>query len=260
MKQFLRDIIIEAGRMALDFQGRLSVLDVQRKSVRELVTEADKAVEAYLVSEILKRYPDHGILGEEQGERVGNEYRWLIDPIDGTTSFVHGQAYFGVSIGIEKAGEMVLGSVNFPAIDELYQADKGGGAYCNGKPIRVSTRDNLNDSVLATSFGCIDTTAANNNIAYFESINNEIMGIRNLGSAALHLCCVGCGQLEGYWQVNIKPWDVAAGLLIVEEAGGNCSKFSGGPSDLSTDFIASNGKIHNEMVRRFKAVQAIVSS
>jgi len=246
--------------MALGFQRDLSGLDVQRKSVRELVTEADKAVEKYLVSEIIKRYPDHGILGEEQGERVGNEYRWLIDPIDGTTSFVHGEAYFGVSIGVEKAGAMVLGAVNFPATGEIFESEKGRGASCNGKAIRVSARDNLNDSVLATSFGCIGTTTADNNIAYFESINTEILSMRNLGSAALHLCYVGCGRLDGYWQVNIKPWDVAAGLLIVAEAGGKCSKFAGGPSDLSGDFIASNGKIHSEMVRRFKAVQIQVSS
>ena len=259
MKEFLRDIVTEAGRMALAYQQRLSELEVQRKSVRELVTAADRAVEEYLISEILRRYPDHGILGEEQGGRVGNEYRWLIDPIDGTTSFVHGEAYFGVSIGIEKAGAMVLGSVNFPALGELYQAEKGRGASCNGKTIRVSSRAKLHDSVLATSFGCIGTTAADNNIAYFESINTEILSVRNLGSAALHLCYVADGQLDGYWQVNIKPWDVAAGWLIVTEAGGVCSKFSGKPSDLSGDFIASNGKIHSEMVQRFTAVQRRLS-
>ena len=255
MKQFLKDIITEAGKLSLDYRGRLSELVVENKSVRELVTQADKAVEEFLTVEIRKRYPDHGILGEEQGEHLGREYRWLIDPIDGTTCFVHGQPFFGVSIGIEKSGQMILGAVNFPVLGEMYEAAQGDGAKCNGTNIRVSERQELSQSVLATSLGCIGTTEADDNVGFFRGINTRIKSLRILGSAALHLCYVANGLLDGYWQGDVKPWDVAAGMLIISEAGGKYTDFSGAPYDLSAGIVATNGLIHDELTRLLRAVR-----
>ncbi len=254
MKHFLKDIITQAGKLTLDYRRRLPELVVQNKSVRELVTEADKAVEKFLTAEILKRYPDHGILGEEQGERLGREYRWLIDPIDGTTCFVHGQPFFGISIGIEKSGQMVLGAVNFPVLGEMYEAAQGDGAKCNGTNIRVSNRQELGQSVLATSLGCIGTTVVDDNVEFFRGINTRIKSLRILGSAALHLCYVANGLLEGYWQGDVKPWDVAAGMLILSEAGGKYTDFSGAPYDLSAGIVATNGLIHHKLIQLLSAV------
>lgn len=260
MKQFLKNIITEAGKMTLNYRKGLSELVIEHKSVRELVTEADKAVEEFLVAQISKRYPDHGILGEEQGQRVGNEYRWLIDPIDGTTSFVHGQPFYGVSIGVEKSGQMVLGAVNFPVMGELFEAEKDGGSQCNGKAIRVSARKKLSESVLATSFGCVGTTEKDDNVEFFRGLNTCIKSVRFLGSAALHCCYVANGQMDGYWQGDVKPWDVAAGMLIISEAGGKCSNFSGDAYDFSGDFLATNSRIHDELIRLLNAVRERINN
>lgn len=249
MRQFLKDIVVEAGRMALAYRGRLGQMRVDKKSVKDLVTDADRIIEKFLRKEIGKRYPEHGILGEEEGEKAGKEYRWLIDPIDGTTSFVHGQPFFGVSIGLEKSGEPVLGAVSLPAMGELYEAQKGGGAYCNGKAIGVSQCSSLAESVMATSVGCIGQEAEIDNMNYLGAVKGHIISMRNFGSAAMHLCYVACGRLEGYWQVDIKPYDVAAGILLVTEAGGKYSDFSGGMSKFYKQVLTTNGRIHEDMIK-----------
>lgn len=248
MKQFLKNIILEAGKMALDFQCKLSELTVERKSTTQLVTEADQAVEDFLITEIKKRYPEHAVLGEETGQHPGREYRWLIDPIDGTTSFIHGQPFFSVSIGLEKEDQSVLGAVYLPAFFELFEAEKDHGAFCNGRKIQVSSRTRLAESVVATSLGCRGYTPQNDNLNHFLAVKSQLRGIRILGSAAIHMSYVAAGRLDGYWQINIQPYDAAAGKLLVNEAGGQCSDFSDSTKNFYREFVATNGKIHHDLI------------
>jgi myo-inositol-1(or 4)-monophosphatase len=247
-KLFLKNIILEAGKMALAYQGKLADLSVERKSTTQLVTEADQAIEKFLVAEIKKRYPEHALFGEETGEHEGRQYRWLIDPIDGTTSFIHGQPFFSVSIGVEKEGQSVLGAVYLPAFSELFEAEKNHGAFCDGRKIQVSSRSDLAESIIATSLGCRGYTPENDNLKNFLAAKDQLRGIRILGSAAMHLCYVAAGCLDGYWQINIQPYDVAAGRLLVAEAGGRCSDFSGNTQNFYREFVATNGKIHHDLI------------
>jgi len=248
LKQFLKDVILEAGKLALDFQSKLTELTVERKSTTQLVTEADQAVEEFLITEIKKRYPGHAVLGEETGQHPGRQYRWLIDPIDGTTSFIHGQPFFSVSIGLEKEGQSVLGAVYLPAFSELFEAEKNQGAFCNGRNIQVSSRTRLAESLVATSLGCRGYTPQNDNLNHFLAVKSQLRGIRITGSAAMHMCYVAAGRLDGYWQINIQPYDAAAGKLLVAEAGGQCSDFSGSDRNFYREFVATNGKIHHDLI------------
>ena len=248
MKQFLKDIITEAGDITLTHRARLSDIQVNHKSAKDLVTEADLAVEQYLVNRIKDAYPDHSILGEESGTHTGNEYRWIIDPIDGTTSFVHNQPFYSVSVALEKAGRLILGAVFVPVLDELFMAELGKGATCNGKPIHVSNREKLSDCVLATGFACVRSDLSDNNIPHFVNILPCIRGIRRYGSAAIDLAYVAAGKHDGYWELNLKIYDVAAGILMVTEAGGTVTDFAGiNQNDIPAKILATNGLIHNEL-------------
>jgi len=248
MKQFLHDIVAQAGKMALDYRARLGELVVERKSINELVSTADPAIETFLTTEIRRRYPGHAIFGEEHGHHSGSQYRWLIDPIDGTTCFVRGLPFFGVSVGVEKDDKLVLGAVYLPALDEFFEAQRDHGAFLNGKPINVSQHARLQESVLATSVGCIGYGPEKDNLAAITAIKPNILTLRNFGSAAMHCCYVACGRLEGYWQPSARPYDVAAGLLIVHEARGRFSDFNGRLQNHYHQVVASNGLIHDDMV------------
>ena len=241
--------------MAMDYRQRLSELVVASKSDTELVTEADKAIEDYLVGRIKERYPDHGIYGEETGKHPGGEYRWLIDPIDGTTSFVHGLRHFCVSIAVEKAGELILGMVNAPELGEMFEAEKGQGAFLNGKAIRVSGRSSLRESVLGTSLGCYGYEPGEDNLDYILGVKQQVRNIRFFGSAALHCCYVATGWLEAYWQPRINHYDVAAGMLMVSEAGGKYSDLSGETGPFSNEIMVANVSIHEELAEIFRGVK-----
>jgi len=245
----LHDIIVEAGKISLEYQSRLSELSVEYKTKDELVSEADRAVEKFLRTEINHRYPKHGILGEEQAEKAGDQYRWVIDPIDGTTSFVNGQPFYGISIGLEKSGETILAAVNLPAMDELFEAQKGRGAYCNGKGISVSRRSDLSKCVLVSGFAALRGGLSNKVLNNFCAVMRRIWSVRVLGSAAMDLCYVACGRMDGFWELGLKPYDVAAGLLIVAEAQGRYSDYSGRTDNIPHEVIATNGLIHDEMIR-----------
>jgi myo-inositol-1(or 4)-monophosphatase len=247
MKQFLKSIMTEAGRIAMAHKARLSQMQVDRKSDKDLVTEADLAVEHYLVEQIKMHYPEHAILGEESGSHLGNEYRWLIDPIDGTTSFVHDQPFFSISVALEKSGEIILAGVNAPVLGELFMAEKGVGATLNDKPIHVSQRDKLIDSVLGTGFACVRQNLEHNNLPYFAKVVPVIRGIRRYASAAVDLSYVACGRMEGFWELNLKIYDIAAGMLILTEAGGKVTDFAGGTTNQPHETLATNGKIHDEL-------------
>lgn len=247
MFEFLKSIITEAGDLALEHKARLAEVRVDRKSDKDLVTEADVAVEKFLVDQIQKTYPDHAILGEESGSHAGGDYRWIIDPIDGTTSFVHDQPFFSTSIALEHKGQIILAAVNAPVLGELFMAEKGRGATLNGNPIHVSKRDKLVNCVLATGFACMRENLPHNNLPYFAKLAPVIRGVRRYGSAAVDMCYVAAGRLEGFWELNLKIYDMAAGLLIVNEAGGTVTDFAGTPDGIPAEVLATNKTIHAEM-------------
>lgn len=243
----MKDIITRAGQIALEHKTRLGDVRVERKSEKDLVTEADLAVERYLVEQIRQMYPSHGILGEETGTHTGTEYRWIIDPIDGTTSFVHDQPFYSISVAVERNGQRVLAAVNAPTLGELFMAEKGKGATLNGSPIHVSGRDKLIDSVLCTGFACVRHNMQHNNLPYFNRIVPLIRDVRRYGSAAIDLSYVAAGRLDGFWELNLKIYDIAAGILILQEAGGIVTDFAGKHDSMPAEIAATNGKIHHEL-------------
>lgn len=240
--------------MSLDYRSRLKTLEVSHKSRNDLVSEADVAIEKFLVEQIRQAYPGHAIRGEESGDVAGSEYCWIIDPIDGTTSFVHGQPYYSVSIAVEKAGAYALAAVNAPAMGELYEAQAGGGARLNDEPIHVSATAELSDSVMATGFACIRFDQTRNNLAYFNALVPRLRDVRRYGSAALDLCYTACGRMEGFWELHLKIFDVAAGFLILSEAGGRWGDFAGTPRGVCEEVLATNGLIHEQVMHLFASV------
>ncbi|MBP8303560.1 MAG: inositol monophosphatase [Phycisphaerae bacterium] len=250
MKEFLKRIAVEAGELSLGYREGLSSIRVRQKSAKNLVTEADVAVERFLVQQIRDRFPDHAILAEEGGSLGGiAPYRWIIDPIDGTNSFLHGQPFYSVSIALEKDGHVILGSVYAPVLGELFLAERQGGATLNGTPIRVSAEDTLVDCLLGTGFACLRDNLPRNNLPYLCAVLPKVLDIRRSGSVAIDLCYVACGRLDGFWELNLRPYDIAAGQLILAEAGGRITDFAGGEDHIPDELAASNGRIHKDLVR-----------
>jgi len=247
MQKFLEDIIKKAGELTLDYRRDLSKVRVDRKSAKDLVTEADVAVENLIVAAIKEKYPSHSILGEETGATKGDDNRWIIDPIDGTVSFVHEQPFYSVSIAFEQAGIVTNAAVYAPVLGDLFTAVKGGGAFLNGEPIKVSGCDDIGDCILATGFACIRGGLKENNLPVFTKMMPLIRAVRRYGSAAVDCCYVACGRLDGFWEFNLNVYDVAAGRLILEEAGGRFSDFSGGQDRLFLQVLATNGLLHDRV-------------
>ncbi|MBN2065014.1 MAG: aminotransferase class IV [Sedimentisphaerales bacterium] len=249
-------ISVEAGKLAMEYRSKLGSLQVDHKSKKDLVTQADIAVEKYLVGEIKKAYPAHSIFGEESGAHSGNEYRWVIDPIDGTGSFVYGHPIFSVSIALEKAGTTILAAVNIPAQNELFEAELGKGATLNGKPIKVSACTDFGYAMLATGFACMRTNEEHNNLPYLQAILPKIQDLRRFGSAAADLCFVACGRLDGFWELNLHVYDVAAGILILTEAGGKVTDFQGRAlAGEYGEIVATNSVLHEELTGITTAVR-----
>jgi myo-inositol-1(or 4)-monophosphatase len=248
LKEFLYDIIKQAGSISLDFRTRLSSLEITKKTDKDLVSAADLAVEAFLVKQIGIRFPDHAILGEECGACGDSEYRWIIDPIDGTTSFVHGQPFYSISIALEKQGQIVMGAVNAPVLEELFFAQRGQGAVCNDKPIGVSQRDKIVDSVLGTGFACLRADLEHNNLPYFNAVAPHTRGIRRYGSVAIDLSYVACARMDGFWELALHSYDIAAGQLILEEAGGRVTDFAGTAQGVPAEVVGTNGLIHEPLL------------
>ena len=256
MKHFLHDIAIEAGELAMYYRDRLATIKVDHKSKKDLVTEADVAVDKLLVKRIKEKYPDHGVLAEESGSHSGNEYRWIIDPIDGTGSFVYGHPVFSISIAVEKDGKTILAAVNVPALNKLFEAELNKGATLNGKPIEVSSCDDFGFSMLATGFACLRSDYEHNNMPYLQEILPKIQDLRRHGSAAADLCMVACGNLDGFWELHLHEYDVAAGILILTEAGGKVTNFKGGEiSDDFSEIAATNGLLHDTLINILKNVR-----
>jgi len=220
----------------------------------DLVTEVDKASEKIIVDFISKKYPSHGIITEEGGISISrSEYNWVIDPLDGTTNFAHGLPIFAVSIGVQKNSETIAGVVYDIMQNVVYSADLNGGAYEDAKKIKVNDNANIRHALLVTGFPYDVEENPENALGKFTALTKASRGIRRLGSAAIDLCYVARGVFDGFWEVHLKPWDMCAGKLIVEEAGGLVTDFEGNKIDIfSKKILASNGKIHNSMIEILK--------
>lgn len=236
-----------AGEALLQYFGRATV---EFKGEIDLVTEGDRAAERIIVQMIRERFPEHSIIAEESGEHEGEgPARWIVDPLDGTTNYAHGLPIFAVSIALAVGGEVQVGVVYNPATKEKFEARRGRGATQNGRPLRVSSTEDLNRSLLVTGFAYNVRRTDENNLDHFANFLGKAQGLRRLGSAALDLCYVASGALDGYWETQLNPWDLAAGWLIVEEAGGFVTDLAGRPLTLQArQILATNGKIHDEML------------
>jgi myo-inositol-1(or 4)-monophosphatase len=229
-----------------------TALEIRTKSAAiDLVTEVDQACERLIVGALEAERPGDAIVAEEGGgsDRPDATWRWIIDPLDGTTNYAHGYPRFCVSIGVEREGIRSVGVVYDPLLDELYCATRGRGATLNGRPIRVSREDDLGRSLIATGFAYDVHGSPTDNLDNLGAVVKQARGIRRDGSAALNLCYVAAGRFDGYWELKLHAWDVAAGLLLVEEAGGRTSDLRGGPPPRSgREIIASNDRIHDALV------------
>lgn len=246
----LKKSLTEAGAIIRRASAR--GVRVSHKGRVDVVTNADHAAEWRIVSIVRRAFPDHGWLMEECGERrTASPYRWIVDPLDGTVNFSHGLPVCCVSIGVEKDGRVVLGGVYDPFRDEMYLARSGRGATLNGRKIRVSTTSKLIDALLATGFPYDRYKKAAFYLSFIQKFMERAQGIRRLGAAALDLAHVACGRYDAYWEFNLKPWDAAAGRLLVEEAGGKMSDFQGRPYTLADtrQTLASNGRLHPALLR-----------
>ena len=239
MKEAVQKTILDAGVLSLEYFHTIDSLAVEKKSPKDLVTEADVQVELYLKERLLAEFPKFGFLGEESGQ-TGKASRWIVDPIDGTHSFVCRQYFWSISVALETKGEICLGAVYAPALGDLYIAEKGKGAYKNGKAIRISKTELLGESMVGTGFACLRSNLQNNNLERFSRIAMQTMGQRRYGSAALDLCLVADGQLDAYWEQHLNIYDVAAGALIAEEAGASITNFRGEPGLYPDEILATN--------------------
>jgi len=250
----------EAGALLMKYfhQG----LKIEYKGDADLVTAADRASETLIRERISKQFPSHDVLGEEQGlNDQGSDYRWYVDPLDGTTNFAHGYPVFCVSMALEHRapgaeGSRIAGVVYDPSRDELFSAEKGNGAHLNGSSIHVSKATQLKECLVATGFPS-HKRHKNPNIFFYHQITLQTHGVRRAGSAALDLCNVACGRFDGFWEFNLNPWDTAAGVLIVEEAGGKATRFDGSPFRIdSRETLASNGLVHDALIQQFQDIFA----
>ena len=242
--------VIKAGAMQL---AGIDHLDIEKKGAIDLVTQIDRDVERMFRALIAGRFPHHAVLAEEfeaGGDRQNDaEYCWVFDPVDGTTNYAHGLPIFCSSLGLEIDGEIAVGAIYDPTRRELFTAERGQGAWLNGRPLRVSAADTLIDSLLVTGFHYDIQQDPEELVSLFRDFITKSRAVRRLGSAALDLCYVAAGRFDGYWESKIQPWDVAGGALIVAEAGGRVSTVGGAPfRSRAGSVLASNGHIHDLML------------
>jgi len=262
------DVLINLFNHAVDtskkagdyiFRNASANLDIDFKGRADMVTQIDKESENIIQNEIINKYPNHQIMGEELTDRVTkSDIKWFVDPVDGTTNFVHGHNMVAVSIGIEHQGELIIGVVYNPFIDELFTAIKNHGAYLNGRQIEVSRVDKIKDGLFATGFPYELNDYFYTNMELFKRIYENSQGVRRAGSAALDICYTACGRFDGFWEYDLNPWDMAAGSLILSEAGGQLSNFSGGEFSIHGDeILAANSKLKEPMLN---IIQNVISN
>lgn len=244
----VESVIREAGSIALSHFNNLKNLEVSRKSPRDLVTDADIAVEAFLKEALARHYPQFGFWGEESGQSANQSSRWIVDPIDGTHSFSRGQYFWGISVALEIDQELIFGAVYAPALNDYYCAEKGKGARKNGQSITVSNESNLADAMIATGFACLRSYLEENNLQRFCKIAEVTTGQRRYGSAAIDLCLVADGQVDAFWEQELNLYDVAAGALIACEAGATVTDFQGNKGIYPKNILVTNGKILDQML------------
>jgi myo-inositol-1(or 4)-monophosphatase len=256
------EIVLRAGEIQL--AGQASGFRVEKKGTIDLVTEIDVACERMCRELLAERFPDHDILAEEFGGTTGGEkqsrYRWIFDPLDGTTNYAHGLPIYCASLGLEVDGRREVGAVYDPSRNELFTAERGEGAYLNGQRLQVSNASTLLDALLVTGFPYDMHKQGADLVELFGTMLGRARAVRRLGSAALDLCYVAAGRFDAFWEQQLKPWDVAAGALIVEEAGGHVTGMDGSPFDAAAaHLIASNGAVHDQLltvIREFRVARA----
>jgi myo-inositol-1(or 4)-monophosphatase len=251
MLNFAIETARDAGQILLEKFGRN--LTITKKGDINLVTEADLASEALIIERIRSHYPQHSILAEEAGEAVvigsGSTWKWIIDPLDGTTNYAHGYPCFCVTLALEHDGEIVVGVTFDPTRNELFAAERGQGASLNNKPIRVSSTDELGNALIVTGFP-YDIKHREDFARHLTEMLLTSRGVRRDGSAAIVMAYVACGRFDGFWEQGLNPWDVAAGVLLIEEAGGQVSYYDGSPFNIyAPPIAASNGLIHSQMLK-----------
>ena len=239
---------IEAGKIHMEFYGKTLEISCKHNEF-DLVTQVDKNSEAKIISIIKEEFPEHDLLGEEgTNSQTGSDYLWIIDPLDGTTNYTHAFPHFAVSIGLYYKGKPFLGVVFDPFKKEMFSAQKGEGAFLNDKQIKVSEVSKLSNSLLATGFPYGRDNILEKNIKYFAHFLYKAQAVRRPGAAALDLCYIAAGRLDGFWELNLSPWDVAASACIIEEAGGKITNFNSDIFDYNIkNLIASNTTIHEEL-------------
>ena len=244
----------DAGQVLLEKFGRK--IDIRMKGDIDLVTEADLASEALIIERIKSYYPKHSILAEEAGNAVvigdGTTWKWIIDPLDGTTNYAHGYPCFCVTLALEHDGEIVIGVTYDPTRNELFAAERGCGASLNNKPIRVSGTEELGNALIVTGFP-YDFKGRDNFAQHLTDFLLKSRGVRRDGSAAIDMAYVACGRFDGFWEEGLNPWDVAAGVLMIEEAGGQISYYDGSRFSIyKAPIVASNGLLHSQMLTVLK--------
>src|ERR1700691_3173699 len=247
------EIAREAGSLLDGFFQRH--IGFELKGAFDLVTEADRASEKFVVDRLRAQFPSHGILAEEgSGHESPSEYRWYVDPLDGTTNFAHGYPVYNVTLGLEKSGELIAGVILDPTRGELFSCEKGGGAFLNGTRIHVSRTAKLDEALFCTGFPS-RRRHLNVNIHFYHQLAMASHGVRRGGAAAIDLAYVACGRLDGFWEFGLSPWDMAAGKLLVEEAGGICRDMKDGIHRLTSPHIlVDNGLIHDEVLTLFAEI------
>ncbi len=250
------EIARRAGALLLEYFHRGVKTEYKGTGTVDVVTDADRASEKLIVEGLRSAFPNHGIVGEEGSRsQATNEYLWYVDPLDGTTNFAHGFPVFCVSIGLAHNNEVIAGVVFDPTRNELFAAERGGGATLNGEPIHVSKISTLGESLLGTGFPS-KKRHLNPNIHFYHQLTLKSHGLRRAGSAELDLACVASGRYDGYWEFNLNAWDTSAGALLVEEAGGRLTHVDGSKFDVavSRDVLATNGLIHAELMAEMQAI------
>lgn len=250
MLNFAIETAREAGQLLLEKFGRVAV---SKKGDIDLVTEADLASEALVIERIKSHFPKHSILAEESGNAVviggENQWKWIIDPLDGTTNYAHGYPCFAVTLALEHQGKIVIGVTFDPTRNELFAAERGHGASLNNKPIRVSETDRLSEALLVTGFP-YNFKSRKDFARHLTQFLLNARGVRRDGSAAIDLAYIACGRFDGMWEEGLNAWDMAAGVLLIEEAGGHVSGYDGSEFSIySPPMLATNGLIHSEMIK-----------
>lgn len=241
----------KAGAIIMRSFNRVETLNVAEKQSNDYVSEVDRAAEEAILDTIRRAYPNHAVLAEESGAHAGNEYQWIIDPLDGTTNYLHGLPQFSVSIALQHRDELISAVVYDPARDEMFTASRGNGALLNDRRLRVSQQRTLKGALIGTGIPFRDQRYVDSYLAMMRAMITDTAGIRRPGSAAIDFAWVAAGRMDGFWELGLSAWDFAAGTLIVREAGGVVSDIRGGSRHLeSGNVIAGNLKVHTEMVRR----------